>query len=192
MRNRYSVVEDGHYIIYFSDDSYFQIDAGDFPVVSQYTWSKGKRGYPVTTLSRKSEVGQRHITVHRLILGPQPRCDVDHISGDKLDNRRANLRVCSHQENMFNQKLRATNKSGYSGVAWHEAAQKYEAYVHMGGKKHYLGLFVTADDAARARDEAAMKYFGEYARLNDTRGGDQNETRDTRSGEELYAADIAV
>lgn len=120
----------------------------------------GKRGYPVTHIKRKT------CPLHRVLLDFPYGNDVDHISGDKLDNRRANLRVCTHRENMRNQKMRNTNTSGYMGVSYLRCAGKYEAYVHCDGKKHYLGLFASPREAALARDRAARTLFGQYARLN--------------------------
>lgn len=167
MRNAYKLSEDGtSYKIYFLDGSFFMIDANDFPEVSKFSWSAGKRGYPIMHTSRKSEGGHKTMPLHRLLLTPDAGFDVDHISGDKMDNRRSNLRVCTHQQNMFNQKLRNTNTSGYYGVSRVKSTGLYEAYVHLGGKKHYLGTYPTAEEAASVRDKAVEKLFGEFARLN--------------------------
>ena len=106
----------------------------------------------------------KKVPVHKLILGNISELEVDHISGDKMDNRRQNLRVCTHQQNMFNQNKRKTN-NWYIGVCLHKCG-RYEAYINVGGVKKYLGLFDTATDAAKARDQAAMIWFGDYARLN--------------------------
>lgn len=116
--------------------------------------------------SRKSLEGQKTITLHRFLVTSPPEYDIDHISGDKMDNRRKNLRICSHQKNMFNQKLRSTNSSGYTGVSFSKSAGKFEAYIHYCGKKINLGLFATAKEGAIARDKAALQYFGEFAKLN--------------------------
>jgi len=97
---------------------------------------------------------------------PDEGSDVDHISGDKLDNRRGNLRICSHQQNMFNQKMRCTNSSGYYGVSRSSKTGKFEAYLHIDGRKKYLGTYDSAEQAAVARDAAAVRFFGDYARLN--------------------------
>ena len=167
MKNRYSFSEDGKTCsIYFINGEHFVIDACDFNLVSQFTWWLGKRGYPVAKTSRKSKEGHKSITVHSLLLRPVPGFDVDHISRDKMDNRRVNLRRCTHQQNMFNQRMKKTNTSGYSGVSRIKSCGKYEAYIHRDGKKHYLGLYETAQEAAKARDAAAKIMFGEFVRLN--------------------------
>ena len=167
MRNSFEYSSDRQYLrIFFRNGSFFLIDAEDFPAVSQRTWSLGKRGYPVSHTSRKMPGGARTEPLHRYLMKPEPGYEVDHISGNKLDNRRKNLRICSHQQNMFNQRIRCTNSSGYQGVSYHKKAEKYEAYISRDGKKIYLGLFISAEAAAAARDCAASKLYGEYANLN--------------------------
>ena len=152
--------------VFFNDGSSFLIDAEDLDRISVMSWSKGKRGYPISHLSRKSKTGKRAVCLHRVLIQCPPNYDIDHISGDKMDNRKSNLRVCTHQQNMFNQKMRCTNSSGYYGVSFHKGARKWCAYIHIGGKKLHLGLFEDKQGAAEARDRAAELYFGEYARLN--------------------------
>ncbi len=165
MVDRYVLSDDGkYYSCFFANGNYFLIDKADYDFVSQYTWHQGKRGYPITMSIKRTA-----LTLHRLLLD-FPVGDVDHISGDKLDNRRTNLRICTHQQNMFNQKTRNTNTSGYTGVSFLRCAKKYEAYIHCDGKKHYLGLHASAEKAAQARDQAALKLFGEYAKLNSPPG----------------------
>ena len=171
MKNKYCVTSDGNcYRIYFLNGSFFIIDASDFPAVSEFSWSLGKRGYPVAHTSRRAESGHRTFPLHRFLMNPEDGYDVDHVSGDKLDNRRANLRVCSHQQNMFNQKMRSTNSTGYYGVSKMKSTGRYEAYIHFDGKKKYLGTYMTAEEAASARDKAATRLFGVYARLNNGAG----------------------
>lgn len=138
----------------------FLFDSSDWELVKSYTWHISKRGYVSTHINRILR------PLHKVLIGNTAGFDVDHISRDKLDNRRRNLRLCTHQENTFNQKLRATNTSNYIGVSFLKKAGKYEAYVHFDGKKHYLGLYENASDAAAARDKRAVMLFGEYANLN--------------------------
>jgi hypothetical protein len=167
LNNKYTISEDGSRCeIFFHDGSSFLIDSEDLDKISHMTWFRGKRGYPVAATSRKLPGGRRNVSVHRLLLSPPQGYDVDHISGDKLDNRKSNLRICSHQQNMFNQKMRSTNSSGYYGVSYMKNCGKYEAYIHFNGRKNYLGIFDTVSGAAAARDAAAKRLFGDYARLN--------------------------
>ena len=105
------------------------------------------------------------------MLYPGIKDEIDHINGDKLDNRRRNLRLCTHQQNAFNQKRRRTNTSGYIGVSYARGRGCFEAYIHHHGRKHHLGVFPDALLAARTRDCVARLLFGEYARLNFQKGG---------------------
>ena len=161
MRNKYRFIDNGNLCeIFFRDGSSFIIDADDFEIVSDYTWHNGKRGYPTYNTSRK--IGRKIRPLHILLVGKNEGMDVDHINGNKMDNRRCNLRICTHQQNTFNQKLRSTNTSGYRGVSKRKTG-KYEAYIHCDGKKHNLGLYSSAEEAYEARKKAEIKYFGEYA-----------------------------
>jgi hypothetical protein len=171
LKNHYELSKAGDYCkIFFRTGDYFLIDADDLEIVAQRTWSLGKRGYPVSHTSRKSAEGHKTETLHRYLLRPQNGFDVDHISGNKLDNRRNNLRICSHQQNMFNQRRRITNTTGYPGVSYQKSAGKYEAYINRDGKKIHLGLFMSLKEAIIARQCAADNLYGEFANKN--LGGD--------------------
>jgi hypothetical protein len=91
---------------------------------------------------------------------------VDHWNHDTLDNRRGNLRGCSHAENMRNQKIHSSSKSGLKGVWWNKIRSKWQAQIEVGGIKKHLGLFLSSQDAARAYDTAAKEFHGEFAHLN--------------------------
>ena len=167
MKNKYKFLKDSRTVeILFPNGDSFFIDREDFVKVSAYTWHKGKRGYPIAHTSRKDVDGHKTITLHRYLLGFPQNCDIDHIDGNKMNNRRSNLLICSHQQNSFNQKMRNTNTSGYYGVSQMKSCGRYEAYIHVDGKKKYLGLYKTAEEAAQVRDDAAIIYFGKFAKLN--------------------------
>lgn len=145
---------------YTSNGVAFFFDCEDSELIQRHNWMLSKRGYITCKIKRKN------VCLHKLLIKCDSSFDIDHISGNKLDNRKSNLRVCTHQENLFNQRIRSTNKTGFAGVAWHDGAKKYEAYVHCAGKKHYLGLFHNAEDAAIARDSKARELYGEFANPN--------------------------
>ena len=138
----------------------FLFSIGDYEVVKQHTWHLSKRGYISTNINRVVR------PLHVVLMGSVEGMDIDHSSRDRLDNRRENLRFCTHQQNCFNQKKRCTNTSGYTGVSYMKCVGRFEAYVHHNGKKHRLGLFDITKDAAEARDKKALELFGEYAVLN--------------------------
>ena len=160
MRNLYRIPRDGHGIASFAGGGEFLFDLADLPLIEHHTWHLGKRGYPATHIRGKT------VVLHRLLFPEADGMEIDHINGDKLDNRRANLRPCTHQQNGFNQKRRHTNTSGYIGVSFLRRLGCYEAYIHFHGTKHHLGLYTDPIAAARVRDCVAKLLFGEYARLN--------------------------
>jgi hypothetical protein len=147
-----------------SQDVYAIVDADVFAEISQFNWFLGNRGYVVrnSTIDGK----RRQILLHRQIVGPKQGNVVDHINGDKLDNRKVNLRECLHKQNIRNQKLRENNISGYKGVAFKQRRGHWIARITVDGKMTYLGSFDNPHDAARMYNFWAIEMFGEFARLN--------------------------
>jgi hypothetical protein len=100
---------------------------------------------------------------HRLawlyVTGEWPDEQIDHINGDGVDNRFANLRPCSNDENQKNLGLRKTNTSGFSGVRWDKERQKWAAHIRINGKVTQLGRF-------NSKDEARTAYLVKRAEVN--------------------------
>jgi hypothetical protein len=144
------------------------VDAADYPLVSDISWCANHRGNAwYAEGGMKGDDGKWHtVKMHRIILNPPPEMDVDHRDGDGLNNRRSNLRICTHRENMGNRRLNANSKSGYKGVMWSAPHGKYLAGIRTDGKFKYLGVFTDPEDAARAFDAAAIEKYGEFAWLN--------------------------
>jgi hypothetical protein len=101
--------------------------------------------------------------VHREIMDAGPDDYVDHINGNRLDNRRANLRICTQSENMRNQGLRSNNKSGTPGIHFCKTRRRWVAQIKVNGKQRLLGRFLDRQDALAARLAGEEKYFGEFA-----------------------------
>lgn len=108
--------------------------------------------------------GSRHFHLHRYLMGAKKGEYVDHISGNTLDNRRRNLRKCTNQQNCANGKKPKSNTSGFKGVM--RKRKKWIARVKVNYRNISLGAYSSAEVAARIYDKAAIKYFGEFARLN--------------------------
>jgi len=150
------------------------VDDEDYARLAEYKWSASpghKTSYAVRSQSTGIKYKRRIILMHKFLLGkpPFPRAEVDHINGDGLDNRRQNLRWCSHAENRRNEPRRKTNKtvSAYKGVFRHKAKNRpFRAQIKVNGKCLWLGAFATEKDAARAYNDAAKEHFGEFAYLN--------------------------
>lgn len=109
---------------------------------------------------------QRTVYMHRQIADAPAQLQIDHINHDKLDNRRANLRLCSSSENARNVSSRRGATSAYLGVSWHKASRKWLSQIHINKLCVYLGTFESEMDAALAYDRAALKHFGEFANPN--------------------------
>jgi len=104
--------------------------------------------------------------MHQLILG-FPKKDIDHRNGNGLDNRRKNLRkIATSSQNKMNCGMYSNNTSGYKGVHYYYTHKKWGAQIYSNKKCYFLGLFETAKDAGIAYNIAAIKYHGEFARLN--------------------------
>jgi hypothetical protein len=99
-------------------------------------------------------------------LGANPGQLVDHWNRDGLDNRRCNLRIANYSQNAANSGPSVRNTSGYKGVTFSRRADKWQAGIQVNGKFQFLGHWATREDAARAYDAAATKFFGEFAHLN--------------------------
>jgi len=140
------------WLVPLSRGKFARIDEQDVALVSAYTWCTSLSkitAYAVTKIGGRKNLVT--ILLHRLITGAAADMAVDHINHDGLDNRRANLRVVSLQENNTNTTLMRTNQSGYKGVSRHVCG-KYRASLQIKRKHIHLGLFDTAESAARAYD----------------------------------------
>lgn len=104
-----------------------------------------------------------HRAIWAMLSGHWPTAKIDHINGDRSDNRAANLRCASDTENSFNRGVRRDNALGIKGVHRHECG-RFCAQIQVNGRKIYLGLFGTAGEAAAARIEADKRHFGDFRR----------------------------
>ena len=140
-----------------SRERFATIDAADWDRVKGFKWSVNFQGY---VHSHISGTKNGRLNLHRLIMGCEigDGLTVDHVNGDRLDNRRSNLRICTKTENGRNSKKRSGTKFPYKGVATtHDG--KYRMNFCMGG-------FETPEEAARTWDKVAQFMYGEFARLN--------------------------
>ena len=131
------------------------IDLDDIAICKQYKWKENGHGYAYCTTEK--------IFLHRLVMGlPEKKKVIDHINHNTLDNRKSNLRICTIQQNGFNQSLSNINSSGVKGVNFHKASGKWRAFIKYNRKNIHLGLFENKEEAIEIRKRAEIKYFGEY------------------------------
>lgn len=103
----------------------------------------------------------------RVILGhPLPGFLWDHKDRDIHNNQKENLRLATYQQSAANRSVQKNNKSGYKGVSWNSSRKKWYAFIVVDDRSIYLGSFCNPKNAAFAYNEAAVKYFGEFAVLN--------------------------
>lgn len=151
------------------------VDDADYDWLMQWKWAYGPNshegtGYAVRTVRTpiegiKGGFTSTTIRMHRLILQATEGVEVDHIDGNGLNNTRANLRICTGKQNRRNKPKRQGCASTHKGVTpW---KGRWMSRIVIDYKTIYLGLFTSELDAARAYNEAALKYHGEFARLND-------------------------
>lgn len=108
--------------------------------------------------------------MHRVILeyyGKEiENIGTDHKNGNGLDNQKHNLRIANKQQNNFNQKSYNNSSSKFKGITWDKESKRWRANITVSGKYIYLGRFNDEIEAAQAYNNAALKYQGEFARLN--------------------------
>ena len=136
------------------------IDTADYDIVKDYKFNFSGRRY--VRVTKKTKEGFEFL--HQLLMSSKW---IDHKDGDRLNNRRSNLRLCTNQQNQFNQKCRINTFSEYKGVTLIRNRPKpFRSWIQINGKGIHLGSFLTENEAALAYNEAAEKYFGEFANLN--------------------------
>ncbi|MBK8467896.1 MAG: HNH endonuclease [Chloracidobacterium sp.] len=136
-----------------------RVDADSLPIIAICEWTVGNNGYATGSIRGKP------VLLHRLILRSGTGEQVDHINGDKLDNRYCNLRIADQRLNSLNRPLRKDNKTGYRGVTF-TSKGRYRANITSNKKTTWLGSFDTPEQAAHAYNVAALRLNGEHARLN--------------------------
>lgn len=144
---------------------YAVIDNDMYAKLSKYNWRgvKAKEQWYAYCLDDKGKV----IYMHRQIMGLKRKDgkEVDHINHNTLDNRKQNLRICTHAENIRNQKIKRYS-SKYKGVYWDKFNKKWKVQIMYNYKNYNLGRYILEEEAAKAYDKAAKELFGEFALLN--------------------------
>lgn len=145
------------------------VDDADYESVSKWKWAYCRDGYARRTKYIGVVDGKeksRKIAMHREITNAAIGMEVDHINMDRLDNRRENLRVCTTTQNKMNRKSYSGSISKYKGVGWRKDTKKWVGRIVVNKKQKILGNFKSEIEAAKAYNEAAIKMFGKFARLN--------------------------
>ena len=137
------------------------IDKEDFERVNRWKWQI-TTGYATKSASEVNP----YRAMHRLILNCSINQEVDHINGNRLDNRKINLRLATRRQNCMNRPKQKNNTSGYKGVFWQPQLNRWWARIKIDGEYLSLKTYKTKEEAAVAYDKAAFKNYGEFAHLN--------------------------
>jgi len=152
-----------------------KVDSDVAEELMKLSWYWESNGYARRAVRFRMPDGRRairHIYMHREVWCLAGKVipdghELDHINGDKLDNRLYNLRPATTAQNQHNRKLnRKVGTSRYKGVSWYKPTGKWRARIQHNGKEIYLGYFADEIEATKAYDKAARQLFGEYARCN--------------------------
>lgn len=142
------------------------IDTADYAKVEGFRW-RISRGYAVARSRSKT------LLMHRVLTGFRFR-RVDHRDGNRLNNRRTNLRRANARENAWNARLQGSNRFGYKGIAYVRYRTRFywRAQLRANGRNYYRH-FPTKDEAARGYDALARQHFGKFACVNFPREGER-------------------
>lgn len=144
----------------------------DFPLLRLYErWRKSFAGRPAGTVNGSGHlvirINNQRVRAHRLawliMTGEQPPPEIGHRDRNPANNRWRNLREATRSQNNANSKTKSTNTSGFRGVSRHQDGRWY-AYANFEGKRHYLGLHDTAEQAAEVAAAKRLELHQEFAR----------------------------
>jgi hypothetical protein len=145
------------------------VDNEDVPMLKNHTWginkcwNKKTNKHPHFYAGCNMPDGRSCVLMHRMIMDAPKGKIVDHINGNKLDNRKCNLRICTQVENCENSKKYVNNISGHAGVCWDSTYKKWCAYIKTKRCNRRLGNYDDINEAIKARKLAEIRYFREYA-----------------------------
>lgn len=147
------------------------VDDEDYEKLIQFKWhsmiAMSSREYAVRRIVIDGK--RTAMCMHREIIEAKKGDEVDHINGDGLDNRKSNLRLCTHQQNISNRKVNKNSKSGYKGVLLmvdKKRLKPWRSHITSKGIRTNIGMYATKEEAARAYNKKAVELFGSFARLN--------------------------
>lgn len=144
------------------------IDLADVDLASHYEWY-ASRATGIRYVVANDPINRRQISMHRYLMQPCAGESVDHINGNGLDNRRSNLRICSHKENTRNRRKHAPSASRFKGL-FRRKGGRWGVCIKQNGLRLHLGTFDDEERAARQYDRAARVLFGRFAKTNEMMG----------------------
>lgn len=157
--NRYKLSPNGC-VGYTAKEEPFYFDLDDYNKIKDIYWRITNVGYVVG--SKEGKI----VLMHRIVMDApdykNQKLDVDHINHCTVDNRKNNLRLISHQQNLMNQKVNCNNKCKHKGIYYDKKRNKWRAEIEFNQKKYRLGRFDTIEEAIEVRKQAEKELFGEF------------------------------
>lgn len=154
-------------LIKLSQEKSSKVSIADYDKVKHIKWyaSRVRNKWYASYKTQAGNGGATYISMHRLIMG-MPDGEVDHINGDTLDNRRNNLRIVTHQQNLYNQTPQTGRTSKYKGVYRDEDDRFWVVQIKQGGRMRCVRGIEDEDIAGFIYDLMALDRFKEFARFN--------------------------
>lgn len=125
------------------------IDREDLDKINFVKWSIIKDHNTFYAIAKHPKT-HKNIRLHRVLLNPESNMSIDHVNHNGLDNRKSNLKVCTHYENMQNRLTGSNNTSGYKGVSYRSRNNKFVSRITINKKRVYLGEYGTLEEAIEA------------------------------------------
>jgi hypothetical protein len=176
-RNEIREVEPGVFAVALTQGRVALVDRADLETIAEHRWyaARQHRTWYAQRIIHLPDGSRTSLKMHRLIFPGSEQ--VDHVNGNGLDNRNANLRGATAAENNHNACKRLDNTSGFKGVYWNTRDRRWRARIEVSGRKIHLGCHDDLEEAARAYDAAARERFGAFASLNFPVDSEQGATR---------------
>ena len=147
----------GCFVCTLGSGKQFLFDECDRELVDSYSWYVNSYGYAAVKYKGTT------LMFHRESMQAPKGFDVDHINGNRADNRRCNLRVVTRAQNQQNKAIQSNSKTGHKNVFWVNGVQKWEVCIVKGGKKAFRKFFKDFDEACRVAEEKTNEIYGNYS-----------------------------
>lgn len=140
------------------------VDNEDYDKLVNSNWYYSN-GYAKKSVKNESTGKWRYIYLHRLITDVPRKIQIDHINGNRLDNRRENLRFCTNAENGKNRKISKNNTSKFKGVFFYKKGNSWRSMIRVDGRRIFLGDFGSAEAAYEAYCKASSEFHKNFGRI---------------------------
>lgn len=163
--NKVEFIENNTIKMYLTQGLFTILDAKDYPKIRQYKWYARKTPYTFYASTNVNNSGKRKtIQLHRAITDAPIGMEVDHKDRNGLNNTRANLRVCTKEENQHNASIRKDNTSGFKGIYWMKSSSAWAVSIQAYGKRIYCGIYKSKNEAILVRDKKIRELHKDFAK----------------------------